>query len=194
MTIYIDFDRTIFDTDKFLENLKDILVSNGISVDLLLDYVNKDQANGFNIYNALKLMEKDVNVNSNVYKEMDKLFKKAEQYLYNDVYDFLKKVKKSGYKIFILTKGNDEYQLLKIKNTNTINYIDGVIVTLKDKGELDLNYQGSIFIDDNPIDLESIMKKEPKRIIRIKRVGAKYNSISVCEKIEEVGKLKDIDL
>ena len=194
MNIYIDFDRTLFDTDLFLNDLENVLELSGITIDKFFDYVNKDKENGFNIYSILNLMAKDIKVDDDVYKKIDKIIENSEHYIYSDVYDFVKKSKSSGYKIFVLTKGNDEFQLLKIRNTDLFDYLDGVIVTLKDKGKLDLNYQESIFIDDNPGEIESIMLKNPKRIIRIKRDGAKYNNILASEKIEEVESLKDIKL
>ena len=194
MNIYIDFDRTLFDTDLFIKDLEDIIESNGITVDKFLKYVNKDKENGFNIYSILNLMENDIKVDSDVYKKIDKIIENSEHYIYSDVYEFVKMCKDKKYRIFVLTKGNGEFQLLKIRNTKLFDYLDGVIVTLQDKGELDLNYQESIFIDDNPRELESIRLKNPKRIIRIKRDGAKYNSILASETIEEVESLKDINL
>lgn len=192
--IYVDFDRTLFDTDKFLEDLDNVLMNFNIDVNTFLEYVKKDEENGFNPGNVLKIMEKEYSINKDIYKEIEDLIKKSEQYVYSDVYSFMRSVKEKNYKIFILTKGNNEYQLSKIRNTSLFNYLDGVLVTLKLKGELDLNYKDSIFIDDNPKELESIIKRKPQRIIRIERKNAKYNMIKLNKNLEIVSDLTNIKI
>ena len=194
MNVYIDFDRTLFDTGAFFKDLENILELNGVPFNEFLKYAKEDEENGFNIFTILNVMKKDIKINSGIFEKINELFKNSETYIYDDAYDFIAKLKERGYKVFILTKGNNEYQLLKIQNTNLLNFVDGVLVTLKAKGELELDYQESIFIDDNPKELESIVKKNPKRIIRMKRDNAKYNDILSSEKIEEVNSLNNITI
>ena len=57
MNIYIDFDRTLFDTDNCLNDLDKILESCDINVDTFIMY-SKMYADGFNPYTILHLMEK----------------------------------------------------------------------------------------------------------------------------------------
>lgn len=192
MNIYIDFDRTIFNTDKFLMDLDDILTLYGIDVSLFLEYVKRNNEQGFNPYIILNRMEKKLEFNKDIYGKINSLVKHSSSYIYDDVYDFLKLAKEKKYKLFILTKGNEEYQLSKIRNTSLLDYIDGVLVTLKFKGELDLNYQESIFIDDNPKEIESLIKKNPKMIYRIMRDNAKYNKIEIIEDVKTITNLKNI--
>ena len=135
MNVYIDFDRTMFNSDNFLDDLEMILSRYNIS--------------------------------------------QSDSYLYDDVISFLQTLKNNGYKLTLLTKGNREYQSMKIKSSKVLDYFDDLIITLKHKGELELNYKESIFIDDNPVEVESIIKRNPMKMIRIKRDGALYNSREV---------------
>ena len=55
--IYIDFDRTLFDTDAFLKDLEKLLEKDNISLQLFNEYKVK-QHNGFNPYEIVKNIQK----------------------------------------------------------------------------------------------------------------------------------------
>lgn len=194
MNIYIDFDRTLFDTDMFLKDLHNLLKNNNVDMEIFNKYQDELKENGFNPFDILKKMENDSPFNNDVYKQLDELIENSNTYVYSDVDRFLEILKEKKYHIILLTKGNEDYQLAKIKNTDVIKYFDDIIITLKNKGKLDINYQNDIFIDDNPYEIESILKRNPKRMIRIKRANAKYNDINVEGKIEEVENLNEIKI
>ena len=179
MNVYIDFDRTMFNSDDFLDDLEMILSRYNISQTLFYEYGKRIKDNGFNPYSILKLMSTEISFDDEIYNEIDKLIMKSDSYLYDDVISFLQTLKNNGYKLTLLTKGNREYQSMKIKSSKVLDYFDDLIITLKHKGELELNYKESIFIDDNPVEVESIIKRNPMKMIRIKRDGALYNSREV---------------
>lgn len=194
MNVYIDFDRTLFDTDMFLKDLHNLLKNNNVDMEVFNKYQDELKENGFNPFDILKKMENASPFNNDVYKQLDELIENSNTYVYSDVDGFLEMLKEKKYHIILLTKGNEDYQLAKIKNTDVIKYFDDIIITLKNKGKLDINYQNDIFIDDNPYEIESILKRNPKRMIRIKRANAKYNDINVEGKIEEVENLNEIKI
>ena len=187
MNIYIDFDRTLFDTDKFLIDLYNIIVNSKIDLYEFKKIKLKEKKNGFNPYNVLEKMQ----VNSDIYQKIDELISNCDNYLYSDSEEFLKKLKEKNYNIILLTKGNSDFQIRKVKSTRVYSYFDDVIVTLKKKGKLNLDYQNSIFIDDNPSEIESIMKRNPKRMIRIMRENAKYNDVVIKESVDVIHNLLD---
>jgi predicted enzyme involved in methoxymalonyl-ACP biosynthesis len=63
---------------------------------------------------------------------------------------------------------------------------------MKHKGKLNIDYENSIFIDDNPLEIESIIEKKPKMIIRMQRNNSKYSNISLDIDINTVVSLDEI--
>ena len=192
MKIYIDFDRTLFDCDSFLSDLYSIILEYKIPRNIFKSCQNQCKKMGFNPYSILNEVNKLYSFDVSIYEKIDKLLSKTNSYLYSDSVSFLKYLKDRNYQIIILTKGNMEYQMKKIKNSNISNYYNDVIVTMLHKGKLDLDYSNSIFIDDNPVEIKSILRKKPKKLIRIKRDKSKYSNISLDKKVEIVNNLKEI--
>ena len=194
MKVYIDFDRTLFDCDSFLVDLYSIIQKYKIPKKIFKDSQIQCKKIGFNPYIILKKVEKEFSFNHEIYNDIDKLLNNTSKYLYDDSILFLKKLKKCGYKIIILTKGNLEYQKRKIINANVSNYCDDIIITMSYKGNLDIDYMNSVFIDDNPIEIKSILKKQPKMVIRMTRVNSKYSDVKMDIKIKVVKTLDEIIL
>ena len=113
-----------------------------------------------------------------------------KEFLYEDSIPFLEKYK--DYNLVLLTKGDYEYQEFKVLKTNLSKYFKEKIITEKEKGDLEIDYQKGIFIDDNPREIESIMKNNPYLVIRMKR--GKYKDIEIDLDIENVSSLSEINL
>lgn len=181
MNIYIDFDDTLSNTVKFKQDLDFLVKKYNIKEDLnSLDAKenNKD-------YCYFKIIKKLTKLGVNVY----------QNYLYNDSIDFLKALKAKKYVINILTRGPKVLQTNKIKASGILEYVDNIIIVnlSKRKAYLPLDFQNSIFIDDNPRELKSLLRKKPYKVIRIERKGNPYNEV-VIEGIESYNKLKDVVL
>ena len=187
MNIYIDFDRTLFDTNTFIQDLKEIVLKYDLSWEILKSY---EKDNGFNIIEQLHLMEKDYIVDKEIYRDIDIILEKTINYLYIDTLPFLKEVKKRKNNLIMLTKGNYEFQFMKIKNTHILDYFDDVIVTLKKKGDLKIDYEKSIFIDDNEEEIGSILKNNPAKIYYINRYD--HKSSFEMDKVVEIKSLLEI--
>ncbi len=67
-----------------------------------------------------------------------------------------------------------------------------IVVTLKHKGNLNLDYKNCIFIDDNPKEIQSIIKREPKLVIRVQRDGSKYSNKILENEVLTVKSLMEI--
>ena len=63
---------------------------------------------------------------------------------------------------------------------------------MRHKGLLKLDYINSIFIDDNPREIDSILSRNPKMIIRMQRDNSKYSSIPMEIDIKCVKSLNEI--
>lgn len=179
MKIYIDFDRTLFDCDRFLEDIYKIIDKYHIPKELFKECQSQCKRKGFNPYLILNKVEKSFSFNEKLYQEVALLMSNTANYLYSDSISFLKYLKEKGYYIVILTKGNKDYQREKISNTTILNYCDELMITMKHKGKLNIDYQNSLFIDDNPVEISSILEKKPKGVFRVKRPNSRYNDIDI---------------
>lgn len=184
MKIYIDFDRTLFDCDRFEEDFYSLVENYDISKDDFLKY--QSQYKYFNPYNILDAMSKELDINKEIYKGIDNFIKKSSTYLFPDTIPFLKYLKNKNYQVIILTRGNYDFQKNKIINSHIDSYYDDIIITLNHKGELDLDYNNSIFIDDKEKEIESIKLKNPKRIIAIQRKGISYSNVETVSSLSEL--------
>ena len=164
MIYYVDFDRTIFDTKSFLEELYEILEEYHIPKEV---FIKKSyDVEEFNPYKILNLLKDEYQFTSNLFLDIDRLIEKAKAFLYYDALVFVRDVKKKGNKLILLTRGDNDFQNDKIDHTGLRNIFDKVIITNDDKGNLDIDYQG-IFIDDKIEELESILKRNPYKVFLI---------------------------
>ena len=192
MKIYVDFDRTLFDCDKFLDDFYLLINRYNISKDLFRECQNQCRKDGFNPYNILNLVKEKYEFDDELLNEIGMLIKNSANYLYQDTISFLEYLKLRNYEIVILTKGNSDYQREKIFNAHLDSYYHKLIVTMKHKGSLKLDFQNSIFIDDNPVEIQSIMKNNPKMLIRMERNDSKYSNIPLDIYVKEVKSLREI--
>ncbi len=192
MKIYIDFDRTLFDCDKFLEDFYTLINNYNINKEIFKKCQNQCIENGFNPYLILHEIEKVFSFDKKLYEDVDNLLHKTKEYLYPDSLSFLKYLKEKQYQVTILTKGNEKYQKEKIFHAGIDKYYGELITTMQHKGKLNLDYKNGIFIDDNPKEIKSIMKKSPKMIIRIKRKNERYSDILVDDNVVDVSSLQEI--
>ena len=192
MKVYVDFDRTLFDCDRFLGDLYALVNKYNITKDMFKECQNQSRKYGFNPYIILSLVKDKIIVDDKLYDDIKNLINKAKEYLYSDTIPFLKYLKSLNYEVVILTKGNYEYQKEKIDNCSLESLYSELLVTLEHKGELSLDYKNSIFIDDNPKEILSIMKKKPKMIFRIVRDKALYSEELLDKSIPSYKSLDEI--
>lgn len=172
MKYYIDFDNTLFNTEKFYNDLLKIVKKYNINRnDIELYYKNNDNRL-FNPIIIINNLIKDEKQNKEMQKEIKKFFRDLSIYLYDDTLNFLEVIKKNN-ELILLTYGDFDYQSLKVNNAGIKDYFDKIIITNKNKGDLDLDYKNSVFIDDNKEQIEGLLRKGAK-VIRIKRKGSKY--------------------
>ena len=184
MKYYIDFDNTLFNTESFYNDLLKIIKKYNISKkDIDLYYKDNLSNELFNPIKIINNLIKDKNIN----KEIKNFFKDLSKYLYKDTIDFLEFIKNDN-ELILLTYGDFEYQNLKVNKSLIKEYFNKIIVTSKNKGELDLDYKNSIFIDDSKEQIEGLLRKNAK-VIRIKREGSKHFNDAINE-VKEYNNLK----
>lgn len=189
--IYLDFDRTLFDTDAFIKDMNKVLEKD---IDLLLfeEYKRRDEKKGFNPYRIIKMM--NIDNKDEIYQNLDNLMNNVSKYLYPDTIPFLEKMQKE-YDLYIFTYGDKDFQKRKVINTHIDKYINSFIDILdKKSNSLEINYQESIFIDDNPFVIDDILLKKPYMAIRMRRNKAKYSLINMKNKVMEVKSFEEINI
>ena len=192
MKVYVDFDRTLFDCDKFLGDLYTLVNKYNITKEIFKECQNQCKRKGFNPYLILDLVKEKMDFDDKLYDDVKKLMSQTKRYLYHDTIPFLDNLKKLNYEVVILTKGNSVYQKEKIFNAKLDYLYSKLIVTMKHKGELKIDYQNGIFIDDNPKEILSILTKNPKIIIRVRRDNTKYSDDLLNDNILTVESLEEI--
>ena len=174
--MYIDFDRTLYDTDKLYMDMFKIINSYGITEKMFEDYKNEFFRKPilFNYIKLIKYICRKENIDYNIILELLNLVQNGEKYLYSDSYDFIKKMKRDNYNVSLLTYGDSNFQMLKVTPLKICDIIDTIIISSDYKFNLNLDYENSLFIDDNPRDLLGFANKGALKIIRIKRENTKY--------------------
>lgn len=191
MKIYFDFDRTIFNTEAFQKEIYRLLKEYNIPIDLFDKIKLKNKDNGFNIFIILEEIKKIYTFNTDLYTELNKLLECDDMFVFDDVENLLKYLKNANYKLFILTKGNENFQKIKITNTRIANYFDNIIITNKHKGDLNLDYN-AIFVDDSLEEIESILKNNPIKVVYINRYSKDKLENKHVLSINSLKELKEI--
>lgn len=205
--IYIDFDSTLFDTTKFRQISKEIIgqeickLKKDVSLidvaDEIQEMVKAKRFSGF--FEMCNFFEDKHNLKHDCIKlKIEEFMKNTENLLYPDSILFLENLKKLGYEVNILTytsKNSYDYQMKKLAGSNITKFVDNIIICSGNKGELGLDYENAIFIDDNPRALKSLHGAGvcQGRLIRMKRINAGYSSEVVhIEDLVEVTSFEEI--
>lgn len=175
-TIYFDFDGTLYDSDKLMRKFTDICKKFKI-LEEDIDTIEQElftETKLFNLDELANYLSEKYILPPDFLKELENLY--SEKNTYPDVYLALNKIKESQkYDMVILTYGNIKYQQKKIHNCDILEYIKEVIITEKKKSDINnIDYENSIFIDNNPTQIKAL-KAKTDNVIRIRRKTDKYS-------------------
>lgn len=189
--IYIDFDGTLYDSDNFYAEF--LKICNNYAITANDERVAENKLfNGeqlFNLNDIANYLQQTYNLPFKFLKDIENLYFKPN--LYDDVIESLEILKSTNkYEIIILTYGDFHHQLKKIHSAGLTKYIKDIIITSDSKTNLkEVDYQNSIFIDNNPLQIEKFINQGAKQIIRIRRAIDKYSSIDTRCSINEYDNL-----
>lgn len=208
--IYIDFDSTLYDTNKIRFAFKDGLSSeickfqkDAIKAEIedeIQAFIDKNFVKDY--YELCVELEKKYNLQHNQLKRViDNILANGEKNLYDDSIEFLKSLELKGYEINILTytkKFGYNYQVTKILGSKILPFIDNLIICTRSKEGLKLDYENGVFIDDSPACLEGLYSVGVKgnRLVRMRRVGAGYSNLEVKinkKEYVEIASFNEID-
>ena len=189
--VYIDFDGTLYNSDNFYNGFIEICSKYNIEKEKVKEIEN-DIFNNKNLFNVDILSQKIFEYYQlpiSFLYDVEALYKKPN--LFSDTIPSLEQlIKSSKYELYILTHCNREYQLKKITSSKIDKYIKEIIVTTGSKIDLDgINYQESIFIDNNPFQIKQLIAAKAKKVIRIRRHQDKYSKIASTVPVNEYDNL-----
>lgn len=176
MKLYVDFDGTLFDTDKYINDIMTIFNEYGIN-DKIFNETKNILFNEHELFNLDKIINyfiQSYNIDVELKTKIDNLLNKS--YLYSEVINCLDILINSGYDLYLFTYGDYNFQSMKIEASGISKYFKDIIITDKDKSQLNLDYKNIIFIDNNPYVIKNLSYTSTKNIIRIKRNSDRYNS------------------
>jgi hypothetical protein len=173
MKIFIDFDDVIFNTGKFVINLRNFFQENGISEDLFRKYYYTEIENSeiklFDPWNMFERLEREQGFDAkNIREKFSKQLADLESFVFPDVAEFLKKMGKQN--IFLISFGLPVFQNEKIVGCGVDKLVNGCIVTRGSKAvaiektiqQLEIpNGEQLIFIDDRVEQVQEIKKRFP---------------------------------
>ena len=135
MKIGLDFDRVLFDTDRFNEYLKEEVEG--------LEHVDSSPYNDHGVYSPkihAELCGIDV---ERIYRAMEDL----ERFLYDDIFD----LEEFDHSFVIVTRGESEFQRRKVESSGADKHVEDVIIV--EKGSKDV-VEIDFLIDDRKKELE----------------------------------------
>ncbi len=146
MIIIFDLDRTIFDTEKFKKDIAKIL-------NIPIGRYNKDCKKYFidkkKVYNPYELLrmlktEKRIFSMKNYKEKIEGLLAVNNRYLFSGAIDVIKKFKKQGDKLILMSVGHRLWQKKKINSLNIEKYFDRIIILEREK------YKNLKFLKNDP--------------------------------------------
>ena len=197
MNYYIDFDHTLFDTQKLTNRMLKAIADTS-KMDIIEEckaMFTKDHI--YNIYKLATYFANKYNLNE---KELiiaiNDQINNCSDIVFSDVLPFLKKLKQKGHNIYMLSYSDDniDYQTYKIASSKITDMFNGIIITKEPKYNLDIEYKNGIFIDDKPKDLMGLYSKNPFKVIRLRRNGQKYSDKNMDENIAEYENFNEIPI
>lgn len=197
--LFIDFDHTCYDTDMFLltEIRQPMLSRFDIPTDKWEESYENAVHAGYSLEQHLIELEKIIDPTPCTEEDMKDFGKKINfnKYLYEDSIPFLKKAKREGYKIMLLSFGAPSWQNKKVLNVGLDKYVDIIKYTKEEGNKVEIlrqfaNHSGKIiFIDNNGIDLDAVKKECPN--IETYYISRPYEDMS--EKDTEYMKIRHME-
>lgn len=169
---FIDFDHTLFDTDRFFRvDLKNFLLGYMLSEEFWDKSYQTARTDGYTVEKHIDEAQKlgKLNMEAEKIKQILKEeFSDLKKYLYPDVVKFLEKIKKDGAIIYLISFGNPVWQDYKLKASGIYQYFDDLFYTGDEGVKVDKilefhdKFDEIIYIDDREQEIDLVKEKIPK--------------------------------
>jgi len=192
MEVFIDFDDVIFNTKKFVTDIKRAFRKYGIDEELFqksyIDYPIKNKNGTIKKYEPSKhivILEREFEFDGRKLRaDVRKITKNSSAYVFPDVTDFISKSGKKN--VHIISYGDTDFQEEKISECGVAGLVSAIIISDKLKSDsikkiisketIDLSDGKIYFIDDRMEQIVDVKKAYPKiTTILLKRKDGRYD-------------------
>lgn len=162
--LFVDFDKTIFDTSQVKERLAQIFSQLGFSQgEITQSYLAESLDGKFSPEGQAKRLNRIRPYNLKVAElKIKSMIFDSNKFLYSDTIDFLNSLDREKYEVDLLSYGDEDFQTRKVKRSGVIDKFENIYITniekqiyIKDIVSLDDYF---IVIDDGTENLEKISK------------------------------------
>ena len=168
--IIIDFDDTLFDTQKFKKELSFCLLDVGIDEKMFWQTyaearILSDGNFSYSFKRHASILEKEGFDYKQVLDNLNKVKEKINNFLFEDAIYFLESLKESKQDLYLLSLGDENFQKLKVEECGIAKYFKKVFFLGKDK-ELIVkeifqeNKDSNVFFINDKIEESQKIKKD----------------------------------
>ena len=201
MIVIFDLDYTLLDTKAFKEGIVAAISAHGPSI----EEVREAQEGAMNRNpDGTGYYDPDLHIRLLLHRFVDKriaddareaiedVIRHTDEYLYPGAADLLHRLHAKGIKLVLITFGNKQFQMRKVKQSGIDKMFDEVIATLEDKGKVLHKFVGDedvVVVNDNGVETMAMREVEPsfRYIVKKGPKGLPENvDLPVVESFEEV--------
>lgn len=183
--IALDFDRTLFDTERFKIALAKSLRKHGIAPEIWWETYKCSIPRSLQRYQIYrpeihaKLIQKITGVKKEaILNSFHKVISQTSKFIFKETKPVLEFLKNKKYTLCLVSFGNKPHQKEKIKNSGIVKYFDKIIISQKPKASIKFPELYStklrnhtkvrkiifILVDDNILEIENLYKKYKNKI------------------------------
>jgi phosphoglycolate phosphatase-like HAD superfamily hydrolase len=172
--ILLDFDHTLFDTDRFFwVDLKAAFIRFGIPDGAWEKSYEAIWSSGYSLQKHLEALRKlgiiaSASVASAMQETLERTFTDLRPYLFPDVVEFLNAARRRAFDLLLLSFGDPAWQSYKVRASGLTPYFTQIVYTPHEKGKAEtLDKFASAYaelhaIDNNPADLDTMKASTPR--------------------------------
>lgn len=172
--VLLDFDHTLFDTDRFFwVDLKSAFRRFGVPDDAWEKSYEAIWPAGYALVKHLEELKRvgaiaDPSAADAMLAALDTAFADLSQYLFPDVLPFLDAARRKGCDLILLSFGDPAWQTYKVRASGLTPYFQQIVCTAKESGKAALcaerepQYGKLHAIDNNPAELDAMKASTPR--------------------------------
>jgi len=206
--ILLDFDHTLFDTDRFFwVDLKGAVARFGIPSDAWERAYEAVWRSGYSLEKHLDELARrgalaDRETRTRIQTTFDASFSDLRPYLFADVPAFLRAARQHGFDLILLSFGDPAWQSYKVQAAGIASLFGKIIYTADEHGkaalvdELGSRYRVLHAVDNNPADLDAMKERDARvqthLICRVEPGDGERADLTLRERFREAARYLDV--